>query len=129
NLNKYVFKVMAKANKKAYDMYKEIEEKVMAIVTDSSGERPKNVFAIHSLLKANDELEKIYEENKGNYKKLKEILIEDLKAFIKPLREKREKIASDSHLVKRVLEEGKEKARAVAGPKMQEVKRAIGVTS
>lgn len=119
---------------KSYDNYislfaddKEIEEKVMAIVTDSSGERPENVFAIHSLLKANPELEKIYDENKGSYKKLKEILIEDLKQFIRPLREKRAEIVSDSDLVKKILEEGKEKAQKVAKEKMLEVKRAIGV--
>lgn len=106
----------------------EIEEKVMSIMTDSSGTRPENVFAIHSLFKPKEELDKIYEENKGSYKKLKEILIDDLKAFIGPMREKREKIASDSDLVKRVLEEGKEKAQAVAGAKMAEVKRAIGVS-
>jgi len=112
----------------------EIEEKVMAIVTDSSSERPENVYAIHKLL-ANgstsltiDKLEEVYRENKGQYKKLKEILIEDLKKFIGPLREKRREVARDTDLVKRVLEEGKQKARAVAGPKLVEVKCAIGVT-
>lgn len=105
----------------------EIEKQVMAIVTDSSGEKPKNVFAIHKLLKPESELEKVYEENKGKYKILKEILIEDLKSFIKPLRSKREEIVKDEGLVKRVLEEGKEKARAIASRKMTVVKTAIGV--
>jgi tryptophanyl-tRNA synthetase len=105
----------------------EIEEKVMAIVTDSSHERPENVFAIHSLIKDKNELEKVYEENKGKYKTLKEALIEDLKNFIRPMREKRAEIAKDESLVKRVLEEGREKARAIASLKMLEVKKAIGV--
>ncbi len=113
----------------------EIEEKVMAIVTDSKAEYPENVFAIHKLF-ANgstsltiDKLEEVYQENKGQYKKLKEMLIEDVKNFIRPLREKRKEIAKDERLIKKVLEEGKEKARAVAGPKLAEAKQAIGVTS
>lgn len=106
----------------------EIEEKVMAIVTDSSGERPENVFAIHKLVRNEDELEKIYEDNKGKYKILKEILIEDLKNFIRPMRERRAEIAKDSEAVKRVLALGKEKAGAVARTKMAAVKKAIGVS-
>ncbi len=105
----------------------EIEEKVMSIVTDSSGEKPQNVFAIHKLVRPVDELEKVYQENKGKYKALKEILIEDLKNFIGPLREKRGQIANDSALVDRVLTEGKAKARALASAKMAAVKKAIGV--
>ncbi len=120
---------------KSYDNYiplfasdKEIEEKVMAIVTDSSGEYPENVFRIHQLFRTNEELDKIYTDNKGKYKVLKEMLIEDLKSFIRPMRERREEIAKNPEIVKEVLEKGKEKARAVAGPKMAEVRKIIGVS-
>jgi tryptophanyl-tRNA synthetase len=106
---------------------REIEEKVMGIVTDSSGEIPQNVYAIHRLLKSEEELKPIYEENKGSYKKLKEMLIEDLKAFIAPMREKRAAIAGDGNRVMEVLEKGALRAREVAAQKMQEVKKAIGV--
>lgn len=105
----------------------EIEKAVMSIVTDSSGERPENVFAIHKLIKDESELEKIYEENKGKYKILKELLITDLKNFIGPMRERRSEIARDLDYVNKVLAEGKEKASSVAKVKMQQVKRAIGV--
>lgn len=105
----------------------EIEKFVMKIVTDSDGEVPKNVFAIHKLLVEADKLEKVYKENKGKYKVLKDLLIDDLKNFIKPLRERRREIAKDLNFVNKVLAEGKEKARAVAGAKMEQVKRAIGV--
>jgi len=105
----------------------EIEEKVMSIVTDSKAEYPENVFYIHKLFRPTIELDKIYEENKGKYKAIKEILIGDLKNFIKPLREKREEIAKNLDFVNKVLAEGKEKARAVASAKMQTVKKAIGV--
>ncbi len=106
----------------------EIEKAVWSIVTDSEGEVPKNVFAIHKLIKPEGELEKIYDENKGKYKILKEILIDDLKNFIRPMRERREGIAKDLDFVNKVLEEGKQKAQAVARAKMSDVKRAIGVS-
>lgn len=105
----------------------EIEKFVMGIVTDSSGEKPENVFAIHKLIKSKEELEEIYEQNKGKYKILKEILIEDLKNFIRPMRERREEIAKDLNFVNKVLTEGKDKAKEVASKKMLEVKKAIGV--
>jgi tryptophanyl-tRNA synthetase len=114
----------------------EIEAKVMSIVTDSSGEIPQNVFAIHKLLVGKngstsltiDKLEEIYRDNKGKYKAIKEILIGDLKDFIGPLRERREEIAKDMDFVNKVLEEGKEKAKSAASAKMQIVKKAIGVS-
>ena len=105
----------------------EIEEKVMSIVTDSSGDVPQNVYAIHKLFKSESELAKVYEENKGKYKNLKEILIADIKSFIAPLREKREAIANDDALIQKVIESGKERARAQASSKLAEVKKAIGV--
>lgn len=105
----------------------EIEKAVMSIVTDSSGERPENVYAIHKLFKPESELEKIYEENKGQYKKIKEVLIQDIKDFIRPLRERRAEISKDTELINKVLEQGKEKARAIASQKMLGVKQAIGV--
>jgi tryptophanyl-tRNA synthetase len=112
----------------------EIEERVMSIVTDSSGERPANVYAIHKLLVGSgstpltiDKLESIYEEHKGKYKALKEVLIQDLKNFITPLRERRKEIEKDEELVTRVLEQGKQKAGEIARAKMTEVRKAIGV--
>jgi tryptophanyl-tRNA synthetase len=50
-----------------------------------------------------------------------------LKTFIKPLRERRKEIAQDLNFVNKVLAEGKEKAQAIAGAKMEQVKKAIGV--
>ncbi len=105
----------------------EIEKAVMGIVTDSGGDRPENVYAIHKLIRSEDELAPIYEENKGKYKILKETLIEDLKKFIGPMRERREQLASDPEYVLEVLKEGGERARAKAQKKMDEVREAIGV--
>lgn len=99
--------------------YEEIQKAVMSIVTDSGGDIPKNVYEIHKLF---GNVDAFYEENKGKYRVLKEKLIEDIEAFIKPLREKREKVSIDG-----ILEKGKIKARERADKKLEIVKKAIGV--
>ena len=104
----------------------EIAKTVMSIVTDSSGERPENVYAIHKLLKPEAEVDALYEEKKGKYKDLKEALIEDLENFIAPMRAKREAI-TDADVIK-VLAEGSQKARAIAAKKMADVRQKVGVT-
>jgi tryptophanyl-tRNA synthetase len=105
----------------------EIEKAVMSIVTDSSGDVPQNVYAIHRLLKTEEELKDLYESNKGKYKALKDALIVDLKAFITPLREKRNQLAQDVDYVLDVLKEGGKRAKAKAEKKMDAVREAIGV--
>ena len=107
--------------------YEEIKKCVMGIVTDSSGARPENVFAIHKLLRPEDELAQIYEEKAGKYKDLKELLIEDLEGFIAPLREKRKEFEKDIPKALAILKEGGEKAKKVASTKMAEVREKIGV--
>jgi len=104
----------------------EIAKAVMSIVTDSSGERPANVYAIHKLFKSEAELASLYEANKGKYKVLKEALIEDIERVVAPMRAKRDSI--DDRDVKRVLEEGSERARAIAQKKMEAVREKIGIT-
>jgi len=105
----------------------EIEKAVMSIVTDSGGDIPENVYKIHKLFRTEEELKNLYEENKGQYKILKEKLIEDIEEFISPLREKRKEIESSADL-KAILEKGKEKAQKIAEEKMEKVKEAIGVS-
>ncbi len=105
----------------------ELAKCVMGIVTDSSGERPENVYAIHTLVRSERELGKMYDEHRGNYKMLKELLIEDLDRYLAPLRAKYEELASDPGIVEEVLEAGKNEARFVSGAKMEQVRRAIGV--
>ena len=105
----------------------EITKAVMGIVTDSSGEVPMNVYNIHKLFRTEADLKKIYDENKGKYKNLKESLIEDLDSFIKPLRERRDELARDIDKVEEILEDGAIKARGIADEKLFAVKTAIGV--
>ena len=106
-----------------------LAETVMGIVTDSSGERPENVYAIHRLIKSEAELAPVYEEHKGKYKALKEALIEDLDAFIAPMRERYEMLSKDLGGVDQILEKGGELAQERAEAKMTEVRRRIGVSA
>ncbi|MDQ3244905.1 MAG: tryptophan--tRNA ligase [bacterium] len=107
--------------------YEEIKKCVMSIVTDSSGDTPTNVYAIHKLLRPENELEKIYEENKGKYKILKEILVEDLEKFIAPLRARRAEWETKLPQVLEILKKGGEKMKQKAENKMHEVREKIGV--
>lgn len=108
--------------------YEEIKKCVMGIVTDSSGGIPKNVYAIHNLLRPASELLPIYESKAGKYKELKDLLIEDLEKFIAPLRERRKEFEKDIPKALAILKTGGEKAKKVAEEKMKEVRMKIGVS-
>jgi tryptophanyl-tRNA synthetase len=104
-----------------------LTERVMSIVTDSSDDRPENVYAIHRLLKSEDELAPLYIENAGKYKALKEALIEDLDTFIAPMRERYEELKQNPESISEILKAGGEVARTTAEAKMKIVRQAIGV--
>jgi len=107
--------------------HEEIKKAVMSIVTDSKEEIPENVYAIHKLFRHASELLPIYESKVGKYKELKEMLIEDLEKFIAPLRKRRAELEKDIPGALKILKEGGEKAKKVAGAKMAEVREKIGV--
>jgi len=104
----------------------ETEKAVMSIVTDSTGERPENVYAIHRLLKSPAEIDPIYEENKGRYGDLKKMLAADLEAYFGPMREKRDSITDED--VKSVLTEGVKKAKEISSKTLLRVRDAIGIS-
>ena len=106
----------------------ELAKCVMSIVTDSSCARPENVYAIHKLVRNEAELAPMYAENEGNYKALKEILIEDLDNYFKGMRAKYDELKNDSNIVGKVLAKGREEAIAVSSAKMSLVRSAIGVS-
>ncbi|MDB5254027.1 MAG: Tryptophan--tRNA ligase [Parcubacteria group bacterium] len=121
---------MSKSYKNTIPLFatdEEIEKAVMSIVTDSSGGRPENVYAIHSLLKDKASLDALYEEKAGKYKDLKEALITDLKTFIGPMRERRAEWESKPEEVERIISEGGKKIRGVVHKKMIEVREKVGL--
>ncbi len=105
----------------------EIIKLVMSIVTDSGAGIPENVYAIHKLVRSESDLKDLYATNSGKYKILKDALVEDLEAFIKPLREKREQFAKNPDFVREVLAKGMQKANEIASSKLRDVKEKIGV--
>lgn len=120
---------MSKSYKNTIPLFASEEETtkaVMSIVTDSSGDIPTNVYAIHKLFKTEVELAPLYEANKGQYKVLKEALAADINAYLAPMREKYNSITDED--VKRVLADGGAKAKAIASKKMEEVRQKVGVS-
>jgi len=107
--------------------YEEIKKCVMSIVTDSGEGIPKNVYAIHNLLRPALELLPLYESKVGKYKELKEMLIEDLEKFIAPLRKRRKEFEKNIPKALEILKAGGIQAKKVAGAKMNEVREKIGV--
>jgi tryptophanyl-tRNA synthetase len=105
----------------------EIKKAVMSIITDSEGDKPEHVYAIHKLFKSEDELKDLYEEKKGKYKDLKEALLADIITFVTPMRKRREEYASQPKLVAEILHKGAEKARAKATEKMKVVRERVGL--
>lgn len=110
-----------------FSSHEELSRRVMSIVTDSSGDVPENVYAIHKLVRGEEELEQIYKENKGKYKILKEILVEDLDNYLLPIRTRYEEVQKEHGLIDEILAKGADEARAVTEQKMERVKRSIGV--
>jgi len=103
----------------------EIEKAVMSIVTDSDGDRPENVYAIHRLLKPAAELDPIYEASKGRYGDLKKMLVSDLEDFIAPMRARRDAITDEQ--VKGVLADGVKRAKETSNKTINQVRTAIGI--
>ena len=106
----------------------EIEKAVLSIVTDSGAGKPENVYAIHALFKDKKELDELYDEKQGKYKELKEALIEDMKNFIRPLREKRAEFEKDKKAVLEIIKQGGEIARSRAEKKMEQIRKIVGLT-
>ncbi len=124
---------MSKSYKNTIPLFgtpEELEKSVMGIVTDSSGDVPQNVYAIHLVVaggigKSRGEIDQVYEENKGKYKILKDALHEDLKTLLNPFTEKYHSITDEE--IKNILAEGVEKAKVVSNETMRKVKEATGI--
>lgn len=114
----------------------EIRKAVMSIPTDSKGiEEPKDpatckVFAFHELLNAENlpDVRRRYLEGGIGYKESKDILIDNMRAFIAPLRSRREDIARDPEAVIQILRDGGVVARAEAQKMMRAVRERVGLT-
>lgn len=114
----------------------EIRKAVMSIPTDSKGvDEPKDpetckVFYFHKLMSGKD-LESVrarYIAGGIGYKESKDILFENMRAFIAPLRVRREEVARDPEAVIKILRDGGVVARAEAQKMMKIVREKAGLT-
>lgn len=130
---------MSKSYKNTIPLFatdEEIEKLVMSIPTDSKGvDEPKNpkennIFKIHSLFLKGEELKKIEDRYKNGglgYKEAKELLIIDMKKFIIPLRERREKIAKNPKKVISMLKKNGKKMFKQSEKTMKEIRNKVGL--
>lgn len=118
---------MSKSYKNTIPLFATPEETtaaVMSIVTDSSGERPENVYQIHKLFR--QDIDGLYAENKGKYKVLKEALAADINTYLAPMREKFNSLTDQD--VQKILSDGAAKASPIASAKLAGVRQKVGVT-
>jgi len=112
-------------------------------VTPASGERAMesggaegmpeavaNLFLLLRLVAVSDVVSKFeadYAEGSIRYGDMKKELAEGMVAFIAPIREKAEAIREDERYLRRVMEQGADKARASAQETLKLVREAVGL--
>ena len=114
-----------------------IRKKIMRAKTDAGPKEPnevksqeiENIFALMRLVSADDTVS--FFENKYNdcsirYGDMKKQLAEDMVLFCSPIRSKILEIEKDSEYLRRIVNEGSEKARHSARKTIKEVREIIG---
>jgi tryptophanyl-tRNA synthetase len=115
-----------------------IRKKVMKAKTDSGPTAPNsempdyigNLFLIMELVSGEETAGK-YRNDFNNasirYGDMKKQLAEDMVRFVAPIRERAEEIRKDEPYLKKIMEDGAEKARESAGKTIREARRMIGL--
>lgn len=114
----------------------EIDKAVMSITSDSTPKgEPLNpeadiTFKLHEHFSKSqlEELRARYQKGDIGYKESKEILAENIKNVIRPMREIYLDLLMNPKKIDKILEKGGKKARKIAQVKMKEVKQAVGVS-
>lgn len=115
-----------------------IRKKIKKAKTDSGPTEPdsekpeyiKNIFLLMSLVSSPEtlaEYEKAYNECAIRYGDMKKQLAEDMVSFIAPIREKAQALQEDEEQIKKILQEGAEKARESASKTIAEARKLIGI--
>jgi tryptophanyl-tRNA synthetase len=130
---------MSKSYGNAIDLFADdatTKKRIMGIQTDSATvESPKDpaatpIYALLALFASPDELadiKKSYEQGGTGYGKYKARLLELFHERLGPARARRKELERDLGYVDKVLADGAERARAVATPVMDAVRRASGL--
>ncbi|MEW6170335.1 MAG: tryptophan--tRNA ligase [Candidatus Omnitrophota bacterium] len=112
-----------------------LEKKIKNMVTDQkriklldAGHPDEcNVFTYYSTFVQNKK-DEVYDwcvNAKVGCTKCKEIFLEEIKKILKPIQEKRKEILNDKATLKKILEQGREKANEIANVTLKEVKKII----
>jgi len=115
---------------------KELKNQVMSIVTDSTpleeAKNPdNNVTKIYELFASKEEVEAMKQKFLAGgygYGHAKKELLEKILEYFGEARAKREELVNNPEYVKKVLEDGANKARSIAHAKMKEIKKACGLS-
>jgi tryptophanyl-tRNA synthetase len=119
-----------------FDEGKELKEKVMSILTDSTAlEDPKdpeqcNVYKLIKLFAEPSHAADIaskYRAGGFGYGHAKKELLELIHDRFAPAREKRKELAKDPHTIHEILAKGGEKARERAEQVMEPIRKAVGL--
>ena len=120
------------------DSDEDIRKKIMKAKTDAGPNAPnspkpdyiENIFLLMKLV-SNEEVIHKFEEQyiqcDIRYGDMKKQLAEDMVKFIAPIREETEKIRNDENYLKKIMEQGAEKARKSARPTLELVKKSMGL--
>ncbi|RME10398.1 MAG: tryptophan--tRNA ligase, partial [Aquificota bacterium] len=120
------------------DSEEEVKRKVMSFYTDPQKLRKGDpgrpeicpVFFYHKIFSPSERVEEVERDcrsGKLGCVDCKKMMLEGLESFLKPMRERREEVARDREFLRKVLEEGSERARKTASETMEEVRRKIKV--
>jgi tryptophanyl-tRNA synthetase len=115
-----------------------IRKKVMKAKTDSGPTEPdsakpdyiENIFLLMRLVSSDDTVKKFdeaYNNCSIRYGDMKKQLAEDMVKFISPIREKVNSILADEDYLRKVMEQGAEKARKSAKATIERVREAMGL--
>lgn len=130
---------MSKSYGNAIELFAEdkaVKKQIMGIVTDSTPvEAPKNpdnnaIFQLLKLFLSESELAEVadsYRRGGTGYGEYKKKLLEAFHAHFGAARQRRAEYARDPGAVEEILRSGAERARAIAEPVMDEVRRAVGI--
>lgn len=117
---------------------KKSEKKVMKAKTDggpteNNSEMPdyiENIFLLMKLVSSEEHYNQFlnnYNNCEIRYGDMKKQLAEDMIAFITPIREKAAMLQDDIPLLQKIMQEGKEKARASASETLSAARKLIGI--
>lgn len=120
-----------------FDDEKSLKKSVMSIVSDSASvDEPKDpdkstIYAIYSLFlnpKEKEELRNRFLTPGLRYGDVKKELLERILVYFKPYRERREVLLKEDIYLKKVLQEGKEKAHQALYPTLKKIKEILGLS-